>query len=133
MTAAGSPAAQPLYDARRGVYYAKPVLRGWLHLLCFGASLVAGPLLLAHRHGAARITAVAIYSASVSALFGISALYHRGTWTEAGRPTTYDHANRVFKETLARYERPPLDPAIEEELDAFVARRKQEGGVPTDF
>lgn len=55
------------------------------------------------------------------------------TWTEAGRPTTYDHANRVFKETLARYERPPLDPAIEEELDAFVARRKQEGGIPTDF
>jgi len=55
------------------------------------------------------------------------------TWTEAGRPTTYDHANRVFKETLAHYERPPLDPAIEEELDAFVARRKKEGGVPTDF
>ncbi len=23
-----------------------------------------------------------------------------------------DHANRVFKETLAHYERPPLDPAI---------------------
>ena len=33
-----------LYDARRGVYYAKPVLRGRLHLLCFGASLVFGPL-----------------------------------------------------------------------------------------
>jgi hemolysin III len=85
VTVAGSPAAQPLYDARRGVYYAKPVLRGWLHLLCFGASLVAGPLLLAGGHGAARMTAVAVYSASVSALFGISALYHRGTWTEAGR------------------------------------------------
>ena len=42
MTVAGSLAAQPLYDARRGVYYAKPVFRGWLHLLCFGASLVAG-------------------------------------------------------------------------------------------
>jgi trimethylamine--corrinoid protein Co-methyltransferase len=55
------------------------------------------------------------------------------TWTEAGRPTTYDHANRVFKEKLNEYERPPLDPAIEEELDAFVARRKAEGGVPTDF
>ncbi|NEI71545.1 methyltransferase [Rhizobium lusitanum] len=55
------------------------------------------------------------------------------TWTEAGRPTTYDHANRIFKETLARYEQPPLDPAVEEELDAFVARRKEEGGVPTDF
>lgn len=55
------------------------------------------------------------------------------TWTEAGRPTTYDHANRIFKEKLNDYERPPLDPAIEEELDAFVARRKAEGGVPTDF
>jgi hypothetical protein len=35
-----------LYDARRRVYYAKPVLRGWLHVLWFGASLVAGPLLV---------------------------------------------------------------------------------------
>lgn len=55
------------------------------------------------------------------------------SWSLAGQPTTFDHANRVFKETLASYERPPLDPAIEEELDAFVARRKAEGGVPTDF
>ncbi|MDG3576196.1 trimethylamine methyltransferase family protein [Rhizobium sp. YJ-22] len=55
------------------------------------------------------------------------------TWSEAGRPTTYDHANRVFKETLKHYEQPPLDPAVSEELDAFVARRKAEGGVPTDF
>lgn len=55
------------------------------------------------------------------------------TWTEAGRPTTYDHANRIFKQKLNEYERPPLDPAIEDELDAFVARRKAEGGVPTDF
>ncbi len=98
MTAASSPEAQPLYDARRGVYYAKPALRGWLHLLCFGASLLAGPLLLAGRHGAARITAVAVYSASVSALFGISALYHRGTWTEAGRRRLQrlDHAMIFF-------------------------------------
>ena len=55
MTVTGSPAAEPLYDARRGVYYVKPVLRGWLHLLCFGASLVLGPLLLARAHGAAQI------------------------------------------------------------------------------
>jgi hemolysin III len=98
VTATGSPAAQPLYDARRGVYYTKPVLRGWLHLLCFGASLVCGPLLLAGGRGAARITAVAIYSASVSALFGISALYHRGTWTEAGRRRLQrlDHAMIFF-------------------------------------
>ena len=80
------------------MYYAKPVLRGWLHLLWFGASLASGPLLLAGAHGAARITAIAVYSASVSALFGISALYHCGTWTEAGRQRLQrlDHAMIFF-------------------------------------
>ena len=36
------PAAGPFYDARRDVYYTKPALRGWLHLLWFAASLVFG-------------------------------------------------------------------------------------------
>jgi trimethylamine--corrinoid protein Co-methyltransferase len=55
------------------------------------------------------------------------------TWREAGSPTAYDTANRLYKQRLAGYEPPPLDPAIREELEAFVARRKAEGGVPTDF
>lgn len=55
------------------------------------------------------------------------------SWSLAGQPTTYDHANRIWKETLANYQAPPLDEAIIEELDTFVARRKREGGVPTDF
>ena len=80
-----SPVADALYDARRGVYYTKPVLRGWLHLIWFGASLVLGTLLLVRMHGSVRITAIAIYAASVSALFGISALYHCGNWTDAWR------------------------------------------------
>ena len=61
------PAAGALYDARRDLYYAKPVLRGWLHLLWFAASLAGGTFLLARGHGATRITAIAIYAASVSA------------------------------------------------------------------
>jgi hemolysin III len=83
------PATQPCggtyYDARRGIYYTKPALRGWMHLVWFGASLVLGVLLLTRLHGGARITAGAIYATSVSALFGASALYHRGNWTEAWR------------------------------------------------
>ncbi len=55
------------------------------------------------------------------------------TWAEAGRPEAAAKANALWKDVLRRYEKPPLDPAIEEELDAFVARRKEEGGVPTDF
>ena len=57
-----------------------------------------GPLLLARAHGAAQIMAVAVYSVSVSALFGFSALYHRGTWTEAWRQRMQrlDHAMIFF-------------------------------------
>ena len=81
--AAAQPTAKRMYDSRRGLYYQKPVLRGWLHLLWFEASLVLGTLLLARAHGPTRIVAIAVYAASVSSLFGISALYHRGNWSTA--------------------------------------------------
>ena len=55
------------------------------------------------------------------------------SWREAGAPTAYDTANRLYKQRLAAYEPPPMDPAIREELEAFVARRKAEGGAPTDY
>jgi hemolysin III len=64
---------------------AKPMLRGWMHLIWFEASLVIGTLVLVHAHGVVRITAMAIFVASMSAMFGVSALYHRGNWTEAWR------------------------------------------------
>ena len=80
-----APAVGWFYDARRGVHYTKPVMRGWLHLLWFAASLVISTVLLAQAHGDARVTSIAVYAASVSALFGVSALYHCGTWTETWR------------------------------------------------
>lgn len=55
------------------------------------------------------------------------------TWQEAGSPTAYDHAHKLYKQILENYEPPALDAAIREELDDFVARRKSEGGVATDF
>jgi trimethylamine--corrinoid protein Co-methyltransferase len=55
------------------------------------------------------------------------------TWEEAGSPELPSKANRVWKELLASYEPPPMDPAIAEELESFVARRVAEGGVPTDY
>ena len=55
------------------------------------------------------------------------------TWAEAGSPTAVEKANRVWKDRLAGYEEPALDPAIREELNEFVERRIAEGGAPTDF
>jgi trimethylamine--corrinoid protein Co-methyltransferase len=55
------------------------------------------------------------------------------SWREAGGPDAMRRAHRIWKDLLASYEPPPLDPAIDEELEAFVARRMEEGGVRTDF
>jgi trimethylamine--corrinoid protein Co-methyltransferase len=55
------------------------------------------------------------------------------TWQEAGSPELPAKANRIWKEMLAAYEPPTMDPAVAEELAAFVARRVAEGGVPTDY
>jgi len=72
----------------------KPLLRGWLHLISFEASLVLGTLALARAHGGLRIAALAVFAASVSAMFGTSALYHRGNWAGAwhSRLQRLDHA-----------------------------------------
>ena len=45
-------------------------------------------------HGAVRITEIAVFAASVSAMFGTSALYHRGNWSAAWnrRLQRLDHA-----------------------------------------
>jgi trimethylamine--corrinoid protein Co-methyltransferase len=55
------------------------------------------------------------------------------TWQEAGSPIAIERANAEWKKRLAAYEAPALDPAIRDELDAFVAKRKAEGGAATGF
>ncbi len=58
----------------------KPRLRGVSHEYAFFVSLVLGAgLIVAAKGGEARL-AVAIYALSLSALFGVSALYHRVDW-----------------------------------------------------
>ena len=55
------------------------------------------------------------------------------TWREAGSPTAYDTAEKLYKARLANFTAPPIEPERLAALDAFVARRKAEGGAPTDF
>jgi trimethylamine--corrinoid protein Co-methyltransferase len=54
-------------------------------------------------------------------------------WEAAGGVWTAERAHALWKSIVAEFEAPPLDPAIRDELQAFVARRKEEGGAPTDF
>lgn len=48
------------------------------------------------------------------------------TWQEDGARTATERANEICKRLLHEYEKPPIDPAIEEELQAYMATRKQE-------
>jgi trimethylamine---corrinoid protein Co-methyltransferase len=43
------------------------------------------------------------------------------------------HGEPALQAEARGYVAPPMDPAAREELEAFVARRKAEGGVKTDF
>ncbi len=52
------------------------------------------------------------------------------TWQDSGSVDATRRANRIWKQLLADYEEPPMDPAIRDELDAFVAKRIEAGGAP---
>ncbi len=73
----------------------KPHLRGWLHLGIVPLTLVGGIVLVALSPDATSRTGSAVFVASALLLFGVSAAYHRGSWS----PRTWyllrrlDHCN----------------------------------------
>ncbi len=73
----------------------KPRLRGWIHAGSFPLVLAAGIVLVALAPNARARGAVAIFAATAALLFGVSALYHRGTWSPrvAGILKRFDHSN----------------------------------------
>ena len=74
----GSPpgATPPPSSSRRR----KPRLRGVSHEYAFFVSLALGAALIAAARGLEARLAIAVYAISLSALFGVSALYHRIDW-----------------------------------------------------
>ena len=61
----------------------KPLLRGVFHQWAFVAAVAAGAMLVALAEGVRERAAVWIYAGSLAAMFGASALYHRGRWRSA--------------------------------------------------
>jgi len=59
----------------------KPRLRGRLHQVAFFVSIPAGIALVAFARGAEARVGAAIFAASLTALYGVSAAYHRGQWS----------------------------------------------------
>ena len=63
----------------------KPTLRGVSHQIAFYAAVVATAALVWHAPNAHAAVACGVYGASLIALFGISALYHRPHWSPEKR------------------------------------------------
>ncbi len=62
-----------------------PLLRGWLHVLCFLVAVPAGVALVAGAHTSSARVAAGVYAVGLCALFGVSAAYHRLRWSPVGR------------------------------------------------
>ncbi len=81
---AAAVASERVADARTAadefIARQKPRLRGVSHEWAFFVSLIAGALLVVAAPTPRATAAVAIYAASLSALLGVSALYHRINW-----------------------------------------------------
>jgi hemolysin III len=63
----------------------KPRLRGWSHALAFALSPLAGVALLTLAPGPRALVPALVYAGSLSALFGVSALYHCPMWSSRPR------------------------------------------------
>jgi hemolysin III len=71
----------------RPVDLGKPRMRGLLHTYAFFVAAACGMVLCAFaatRPGRGAVVSCLVYSPTVCALFGVSALYHRRVWSERG-------------------------------------------------
>lgn len=65
--------------------HVRPRLRGVLHQYAFFAAVVGASVLMVQAQTRRALVVAAVYGASLVALFGVSALYHRLTWSPRGR------------------------------------------------
>jgi hemolysin III len=63
----------------------KPSMRGVLHFYAFLVAIGLGVALVIVAPAGSATVAATVYATAVCGLFGVSALYHRGHWSETGR------------------------------------------------
>ena len=84
MTSTAPTPAQPAEAIAAAVAELKPRLRGWLHAYAAAISIASGVALIAVAaalRGGPAAASTSIYAATVTLLFGTSAIYHRLNWS----------------------------------------------------
>jgi len=64
---------------------ARPLMRGWIHLVAVVVTVIGAPFVVARAPTAGAAAALAIYMTSIAALFGVSAAFHRVRWSPPAR------------------------------------------------
>ena len=63
----------------------KPLLRGWMHLVCFFLAVPAGVIVVALAQSSRGRVGALVYAVGLIALFAVSGSYHRFGWSDARR------------------------------------------------
>ena len=63
----------------------KPLLRGWMHLVCFFLAIPAGVVVVALAQSPRGRVGALVYAVGLVALFGVSGTYHRLDWSATKR------------------------------------------------
>ena len=63
----------------------KPLLRGWMHLVCFFLAIPAGVIVIALAQSSRGRVGALVYAVGLIALFGVSGTYHRLGWSDNAR------------------------------------------------
>jgi hemolysin III len=94
-SASPQPDRSPLDAAVAAVAAVKPKLRGWIHAGSFPVVLAAGIVLVCLAPGGRPRLGSVIFALTAAMLFGTSAVYHRGTWSDPirGLLKRLDHSN----------------------------------------
>jgi hemolysin III len=74
----------PTWSVGDTLQLVKPKLRGWLHAAAFPLSVVAGAALVVFSPTAHARAANAVFAVTAALMFGVSALFHRRTWSARG-------------------------------------------------
>ncbi|MDP3966944.1 MAG: hemolysin III family protein [Nocardioides sp.] len=82
-------------DVRGALAEVKPKLRGWLHAVTAPLALAGGIVLIVLSPNATTRVGSAVFATTALLLFGVSAVYHRGTWSPKvwAFLRRFDHAN----------------------------------------
>lgn len=76
----------PVAEVTSAVLLPNPRLRGWLHQVAFVVAVPAAVTLIVLAPTDKARAAAAVFASSLAALYGVSAVYHRGDWSPRARP-----------------------------------------------